>query len=115
MKKPYKSFTPFRQERDMALEDFKLEVPLWIVACLGKQVALAVEFVGPCETYSKGCQGILHGIECYPWNNGGAPYALVALDPKDPSYVENIAFDAIEPSASRVRYSLDVQRGLVAF
>lgn len=99
----------------MEPEYFPSQLPLWVVACLGKPVMLTREFAGPCEIYSKGCEGILCGIECYPWNNGGVPYAIVALDPNDPSYVENFPFDHLQPAADRVKYSLDVQQGVIAF
>jgi hypothetical protein len=115
MKKQDKSFIPFQQDRVLAPEEFMSQIPLWVVVCLGKEVMLSTEFVGPCETYAKGCRAVLCGIECYPWNNGGKPYALLSLDSNDPSYVENFKFSDIEPVADRIKYSLDVQRGVIAF
>lgn len=91
------------------------QIPLWVVVSLGKEVMLKGEFVGPCETYAKGCRGTLHSIEVYHANYGGAPYVVVALDPADPSYLENFRFDEIEPVADRIKYSFNPQEGVIAF
>lgn len=96
-------------------EDFMSQFPIWVVALLGKEVALTREFVGPCETYLPGARGVLRGIECYPWNNGGKAYVIVSLDPQDPEYVENFTFDHIRPIADTVKFSLDIERGVIAF
>lgn len=115
MKKQDKSFIPFQQKTQAVPEDFMSQIPLWAVVSLGKEVMLKGDFVGPCETYTKGCRGILAGIEVCAENYAGAPYAVVSLDPNDLGYYENFRFDEIEPVADRIKYSLDVQRGVIAF
>jgi hypothetical protein len=96
-------------------EDFMSQVPIWVVATIGKEVALTREFSGPCETYSAGSRGILRGIECYPWNNGGKAYVIVSLDLHDPDYVENFTIDHIRPIVDKVKVSFDLQNGVIAF
>jgi len=92
-------------------EHLMSQMPIWIVATLGKEVALTREFVGSCETYTRGCRGILTAIE----SGGGVPYAVVALDPQDPGYLENFPFDHIRPVVDRVKFSMDIERGVIAF
>jgi hypothetical protein len=94
--------------------EFKSSMPLWVVVSLGKPVLLKREFVGPCETYAKGCMGILTAIDTDP-DDGYSPYAIVALDPNDHGYLENFTFDDIEPVADKIKYALDVQNGVIAF
>jgi hypothetical protein len=89
------------------------QIPLWVVASLGKEVALTVPFVGPCETYPVGSVGILTSIQ---WNeNGGGFYATVAIDHDDPSYLENFSFNQVRPIRSRVGFSLNIEEGVIAF
>jgi hypothetical protein len=88
------------------------EIPLWVVASIGKQVALAVEFSGSCETYEAGCEGTLTSIQ---WREDGSFLATVALDPNDPDYWENFTFDQLRPASGQVKFSLDVERGVIAF
>lgn len=95
-------------------EDQMTQIPLWVVASLGKQVALATEFVGPCETYIKGCRGVLSAIMMNE-NYEGKPYALLCLDPEDDSYLENFLFEDIEPISDKVKFSLDMEHGMIAF
>lgn len=91
------------------------EIPLWIVASIGKQVVLATDFAGPCETYAKGCSGLLSAIMVDSHNYDGVPYALVALDPQDDSYLENFRFDEIAPASGSTRFRLNMEEGLIAF
>lgn len=95
-------------------EDHMTQIPLWVVASLGKQVALSTEFTGPCETYTKGCRGTLSAI-MVDTNYGGMPYALVALDPNDETYLENFRFNEIQPLTSKIKFSLNIERGVIAF
>lgn len=95
-------------------EDHMTQIPLWVVASLGKQVVLETEYVGPCETYLPGCRGLLSGI-AVDENNGRKPYAIVALDPNDESYLENFRFDQIRPITDKIKFSLNIERGLIAF
>ena len=87
------------------------EVPFWVVASLGRSVALQVEFVGPCETYTAGCEGILVSIQ---WSPDAGLLAVVALDPQDDSYWENLPFSAIRP-AGKLAYALDINTGASGF
>jgi len=89
------------------------KIPLWIVASMGKKVALEREFVGPCETYLAGCEGRLTSIQVS--EETGDFYVTVALDANDPSYLENFAFDAIRPASRQITFSLDIEEGFIAF
>lgn len=88
------------------------EIPLWVVASLGKSVALVSSFEGPTETYLAGSQGVLDSINS---DGSGGFYATVALDEEDPGYLENFTFDQVRPVSSRVSFSLDIERGVMAF
>lgn len=106
----------YRLEKNMQPEDFMSQVPLWVVVSLGKEVIITKDFVGPCETYPKGCRGILTAIEVYASADRiGKPYATVALDPNDYSYLENFDFQDIEPVVRKIKYSLNIERGVIAF
>lgn len=96
-------------------EDDMTQIPLWVVASLGKEVVLEADFVGPCETYLRGCRGILAGIEICRQNFHGAPYAVVALDPNDDTYLENFRFNEIRPVPNKVKFSLNIEEGIIAF
>jgi hypothetical protein len=83
----------------------KSEIPLWVVACLGKSVVLTREFVGPCETYGVGREGRLVGIL---GDEEAGFHALVALDAHDPTYWENFTFSEIRAASGDVKFSLDL-------
>lgn len=103
-------------EKIMVPEDFMNQIPLWVVASLGKEVAITADFVGPCETYAAGCRGVLMSIDVYQTSERtGKPFAIVALDPNDFGYLENFEFDQIQPVARKVKFSLDIQNGVIAF
>jgi hypothetical protein len=95
-------------------EDFMSQIPIWVVASLGKEVMLEREFAGACETYAKGCRGILTAIDT-DYRNGYAPYAIVALDPEDETYLENFEFSDIRPISNTVKFSLNMEKGIIAF
>jgi len=95
-------------------EDFMSQIPIWVVACLGKEIMLEREFVGACETYEKGCRGRLTAIDTDP-ENGYAPYAIVALDPNDEGYFENFEFFDIRPVTDTVKFSVNIEKGIIAF
>jgi hypothetical protein len=98
----------------MSPEDHMTQIPIWVVASLGKEVMLEREFVGACETYSRGCRGILTAIDT-DHRNGYAPYAIVALDPEDESYLENFEFSDIRPISDSVKFSFNIEKGIIAF
>jgi len=95
-------------------EDKMTQVPLWAVASLGKKVLLTVEYVGPCATYPVGHTGLLQGILVNE-NYGGCPYAIVSPDADDESYLENFRFDEIRPVSDKVKFSLNIEQGIIAF
>lgn len=95
-------------------EDQMTQIPLWVVASLGKPVLFTVEYVGPSQTYPVGHSGLLQGILVNE-NYDGQPYAIVSPDPEDDSYLENFRFDQIRPVTSKVKFSLNIEQGMVAF
>lgn len=88
------------------------QIPLWIVASLGKTVELVFRFRGAVQTYEPGYQGILHGIHV---GESGRCVLTVALDEEDPSYLENFYFDQVRPAQDRIEFSLDLEQGAIAF
>jgi hypothetical protein len=94
------------------VQDFSSEIPLWIVASMGRSVAIKRDFEGACETYEAGCEGRLTSIQ---WREDGSFLATVALDPKDPDYWENFAFDDLRPVTAEVQFSLDIEHGFIVF
>lgn len=82
-----------------------MEIPLWVVASLGKRVALVKGFEGPCEAYPPMHEGFLTGIQ-YD-EVGNQCYALVALDMDDLSYLENFYFHEIRPPHGPAVYVVD--------
>lgn len=95
-------------------EDQMAQIPLWAVASLGKQVLLTVEYAGPCTTYPVGHIGLLQGI-LVDENYDGCPYAIVSPDPEDNTYLENFRFDEIRPVTDKVKFSLNIEQGIIAF
>jgi hypothetical protein len=94
------------------VQDFQSEIPLWIVASMGKSVAIKRQFEGACETYEAGCEGRLTSIQ---WREDGSFLATVALDPHDPDYWENFAFEDLRPVTAEVQFSLDIDHGFIVF
>lgn len=92
---------------------FPNAVPLWAVACLGKQVRLLRQFEGPACTYLAGSTGTLISIQA-PVEGWQSLHATVALDAEDPSYEENFAFDEICPAAG-VLGNFNCDAGLIEF
>jgi len=86
-------------------------VPLWIVASLGKQVALVKDFVGSCETYRAGCRGRLVSIQA----GDDDMHVTVQLDPNDSGYEENFGLDEIRQVEQDVSFSLDLEHGVIRF
>jgi hypothetical protein len=91
------------------------QIPLWVVASIGKQIALTTEFQGPVHRYAAGSRGKLLAIMVDEDNYQGKPYAIVALDPNDESDMENFPFKHIRPLVDRVKFSLNIERGIIAF
>lgn len=87
----------------------RFEIPLWAVANLGKKVVLVHEFCTPTGMYLPGSEGIITGIR----HENGAVFATVAIDPDDPTYLENFEFDEIRPVEDRVSFGVDMQRGVL--
>lgn len=81
-----------------------MNIPLWVVASLGKRVELVNEFVGPCESYPAMHQGVLDGIQYDEASD--SCYALVALDVDDLSYLENFSFAEIRAANGLAPYAI---------
>lgn len=90
----------------------KHEIPLWVVATLGKQVVLTVKYEGPCTAYPAGWEGILTSIQV---DDEGGFYVTVALDADDPSYLENFDFDQVRPATYKASFQIDAERGILIF
>lgn len=87
------------------------EIPLWVVASLGEKVALRKDFVGPCETYLAGCEGVLTSVQCD--EAGSGIRVTVALDPQDPSYWETLPLGDIRQVLGQSRFTLDLVKGVL--
>lgn len=87
-----------------------MEIPLWVVASLGRQVELVSGFEGSCEVYPAMHRGVLMGIQFDA--DLGRPCALVALDMDDLGYLEGFGFGDIR-SVGSASYSLDAGRGML--
>lgn len=84
-----------------------LRVPLAIVACLGKEVALREGFEGPHRFYECGHVGRLTSIQ----SDQEGLRVTVALDQDDSSYWETFALEDIQPVTGEVSFSLDIEGG----
>jgi hypothetical protein len=90
------------------------KLPLWIAASLGKKVTLTRPFVTAWDTYPMGWEhGVLVAVMADYYS--GEIHAIVALDPNDPSYFENFAFDAIRPPEYTINFTLDIEEGFIEF
>lgn len=87
-------------------------IPLWIVASIGRSVALKSDFQEYGVLYPAGRQGRLTSVMARP---DGSLYATVAIDPADPDYWENFEFDQLRPVAAEVEFDLDIERGYILF
>lgn len=87
-------------------------LPLWIAASLGKQVVTLKHLDEGYGVYPAGSRGTLAGLMVAA---DGHVYALVTVDPKDPSALENYEFDEIAPVVSQVKMSLNIEEGLLAY
>lgn len=92
--------------------EMKNVLPLWIAASLGKQVVTLKNFDEGYGAFPAGSPGKLSGLMVA---DDGHVYALVVIDPKDPSALENFEFDEIAPAVSRVAMSLNIEEGLLAY
>ena len=91
-----------------------MQIPLWVIASLGKPVELVSSFFGPSETYPPMHQGVLRGI-LYNEDSKGC-YVIVALDVNDPTYLENFGFSEIRPPLSKpVPFDITSDQNSVAF
>jgi hypothetical protein len=73
-------------------------VPEWVVQCLGRVVRLRFDLETATGVYQVGYPARLISIQSgYGQGHPEIPYATIALDPHDPTWEENVPFDAIEP------------------
>jgi hypothetical protein len=85
-------------------------IPLWVVTCLGKQVALKVDHQADPRLpfYPAGHLVKLQSIEA----GEDGPYACVQMDPEDWGNLENFSFDDIRPLAGTLG-CFDMEQGLI--
>lgn len=85
-----------------------MQIPLALVACLGKDVVLRNEFVGPCGVYPAGSLARMISVE---YEEGTGLWAHLAVDRDDLSYMEPFRLEDIEPVGGQVSFSLDLEGG----
>ena len=94
------------------VEEFNAELPLWLVACLGKKVVTRIETFDGVRTYPVGSEGVLMAIR-------GADMPSVSvdvcLDPDDPTNWERLMHYDVQPATAEVTFSLELERGVIAF
>lgn len=85
-------------------------IPLWVVACLGKQVALKVDFqLDPqLPLYRAGHLVKLQSIEA----GEDGPYACVQMQADDWGDLESFSFDDLRPLAGTLG-CFDMEHGLI--
>lgn len=89
-----------------------VEVPLWLVASIGKKVVLQEEFSDGVRTYPAGSEGVLMSLR------GDLLPRLevdVCLNPNDPTDWERFALEQIRPASQEVTFSLELERGVMIF
>jgi len=94
------------------VQESRSEVPLWLVACLGKKVVTRIETFDGVRTYPAGSEGILMAIR------GADMPSLsvdVCLDPDDPTNWERLMHYDVKPAAAEVSFDLDLERGVIVF
>lgn len=94
------------------LKDRASVIPLWLVACIGRRVALNCDFREYGALYPAGHVGRLTSIMARP---DGTLYATVAIDAADPDYWENFEFDQLRPATAEVQFDLDIEQGRILF
>lgn len=88
------------------------EVPLWLVASLGKKVAIVNDYDSGRVFYPAGSEGILMAIR------GADMPSLsvdVCLDRDDPDVWERFVPSEIRPPSQQITFELDIHRGVIAF
>lgn len=88
------------------------EIPLWVVASLGRKVALVDDFDDGVRVYPAGTQGTLMTLR-----GDSAPvlWVDVCLNPDDPTDWERLAVWQIRPPTEQISFELDIERGAIAF
>lgn len=95
------------------VEQMKSEVPLWLVASLGRRVALERDYRDDDgRIYPAGYEGILMAVR-------GADLPAVTVDVclnmDDPDDWERLMHWDIRPPAKQIIFELDIDRGVIAF
>jgi hypothetical protein len=96
-------------------EEQMSQVPIWVVASLGKKVALLKDFSYAGKTYPAGSVGLLQAIMITDDSPDCDPYAIVSIDPDDDTYMQNFEFSDIRPLTDKVKFSLNIKKGIIAF
>lgn len=94
------------------VQESKSEVPLWLVASLGKKVVTRIETFDGVRTYPAGSVGVLMAIR------GADMPSLsvdVCLDPDDPSNWERLMHYDVKPAVAEVTFALEIERGMIVF
>jgi hypothetical protein len=86
----------------------QIQVPLAIVACLGKSVTLRRKFQGAVRVYPAGHRGVLTSIQC---DDAQGLRLTVALEDSDPSYWETVDMDDVQAESGQVSFTLDLEGG----
>lgn len=94
------------------VDEWNAEVPMWLIACLGKRVALEREFFDGVRTYPAGSEGVLMAIRGDAMPSVGVD---VCLNPDDPTDWERFTPSELRPVALEVTFSLELERGVIAF
>lgn len=87
-------------------------IPLWIVASIGRSVALVSEYQDHGVLYPAGHNCRLTSVMC---REDGTLYVTVALAASDPQWWENFEFDQIRPAGHAVQFDLDIEHGYILF
>lgn len=95
------------------VEHMESEVPLWLVASLGRRVALERDFRdSEGRVYPAGYEGILMAIRGVDMPTVTVDVCLNMADPDD---WERLMHWDIRPPTKQISFALDIERGVVAF
>lgn len=88
------------------------EIPLWLVASLGRKVALVNDFTDGVRTYPAGSVGILVSIRGVDMPSVSVD---VCLNPDDPTDWERFSPSELRAASGSASFSIDLERGVIAF
>lgn len=94
------------------VDEMGAQVPLWIVASLGKKVALVEPFDDGLRTYPAGSLGVLVAIR---GDDMPRLSVDVCLNPDDPTDWERFTPSQLRPPSQQISFALDIEEGFIAF